>query len=428
MRRWRVVSKIGDAEVVRVVGAETQTKARNHERVEGDVISVSEVIPDVTWRDPPGGYYFTAQIRGRRYCEALDTSDARIARERAGLKRGAIEAERWTDLEKTRAKRCWSTVGALLDAYEAICRECGRPARRTVEENVRSLARIVRVTRGGDPRDVSCGELTGRLLRDYLSAELPEEEDAEPGEADRTRRSVAAAVAHARSVVPPGLAGRYEERGVTLPNLTSFRGERICEAPRVDRSDPPEAEVAALLQAAGRLPAERPDLWTVWVLAYDCGMRVREIQACRWTWFRERDGRMWVEIRRRPEEFFEPKGTSGWTYVNKAAWAALSAMPRTWDPWVVRGGSDARARSEGRDTQSRDLIEREFAEWMRAIGWSGPHCAHDLRYLRGVAWYRAFGSECRERWLRHARPSVVAAYSDGYFNPWGAAGAVAAVE
>jgi hypothetical protein len=60
--------------------------------VRGNVVDVEEIIPNVTHRDGYG-YYFQAQIDGRRYFESLQTDDAAVAAARAKVKRSEAVAK-----------------------------------------------------------------------------------------------------------------------------------------------------------------------------------------------------------------------------------------------------------------------------------------------------------------------------------------------
>jgi len=101
-----------------------------------------------------------------------------------------------------------------------------------------------------------------------------------------------------------------------------------------------------------------------------------------------------MDVIKRPD--FQPKGKDRIVPVSAAVYEHLAALHRPGDDYIVSGGSP-RARE--------NLIKRDFAGWMRELGWDAeqyPKAAHELRKLIGSRWYTERGAEVAQNWLGHA--------------------------
>lgn len=362
-----------------------------------------------------GVYYLAAQVDGRRYFRSLRTSDQREARARARDLRTALGAERWRSLRRLvggRDDAPAATLGAVADAYEVLAREMGRPRAATVVEHVRCLMRLARTGGAADPRAVRCDALTPDLSREFSRGMLAGRDGADLASG---RRSVVAAIRHAHAIFRPAALARMRET-LQIPDVSAWLAEMPTVAPRRPYVAPAADQVAGLEDASRVVGGS---IRLVWILGYEIGLRSSEMIAARWTWAESRDGMMWLRVVDRPDEAWECKGADGWTPIPAAVWEELLTYRRDGDPYMVPGGSDVRARGAHLDSAATVLIQREFAGWMRAQGWTRGKCAHELREFRGDWWMRRYGRDARSYWLRHARQSVGDwHYSDRYFAPW----------
>jgi integrase len=144
---------------------------------------------------------------------------------------------------------------------------------------------------------------------------------------------------------------------------------------------------------AGRLLEGNMKL--AWIMAYDLGMRAGEITAAKWDWIEKEDTkagpRYWMVVKERPD--FNPKGISGKIPLFDGVYEALMAEMTPGSTHILTAPND---------TARIDIVKRQFAEWMRGLGWTSQKCAHELRKLRGCWWFSRYGMERTYKWLRHA--------------------------
>lgn len=357
-----------------------------------------------------GVYYFRAMIHGKLYHESLDTPDQAVAVARAKVKRNAIESGKWENLEATRKNSDVATIGALCDAYLEATRMHGRPRRETAQGAVGSLLIVVRDALGlassDAARSQSCMVISDKLALDFGRVRIPVDADRET--LDRARRTVYSTLNQARSVFGSRWRGAYRAAGIRIPDPKGFLDEYVCDNPMRDWVEPTADEMAPILENGPKLKDTFPALYPVWLLAFHLALRAGEMARIRWTWFEERDGRIWMHDKARPEEGYIPKGDhEGWVPVSAAVWAELQALRRD-DPHVVPGGSL---------TARKMLIERTFAQWMRGLGWTRRHTAHELRAYRGNLWRKERGTEVMRDWLRHRTVSVGMKHYSSSYNP-----------
>jgi integrase len=213
------------------------------------------------------------------------------------------------------------------------------------------------------------------------------------GADDQTRRSVASNLRQARSVLRRALWEDYKQAGIRMPeSVSSFIDQFVTRVPKKRYEMPPATLYTPTIEAGRKLTGTRGIIWT---LAYDLGMRAGEIAAARWDWFEvdqtAAGPRVWMAIRRRAD--WAPKGTEGRVPVFPGVWARLEALRGAGSDYLVPGDTE---------NAREDLVKRDFAEWMRGLGWETRMCAHELRKLRGSWWFARYGIERAYEWLRHA--------------------------
>jgi integrase len=348
-------------------------------------------IKNITLREN-GFYYFTATISGRRYFESLDTRDRDVAAGRARAKRDAIKSGKWDTLDATRVKRQIATIGEVCDAYEAMMKSMGLVREITCQTNIATLLRIVStVENTKSPRTLSSSILTGALAKKYAAIMAPDSQKTKDGE-NRIRRTIASNLTHARSMVRRSLWEDYKGAKIVLPDLSSFLDQFVTRNPKI-RYEMPSRDLYEPTVKAGRLL--KGNMKLAWLMAYDLGMRAGEITAAKWDWIEKEDTkagpRYWMVVKERPD--FNPKGISGKIPLFDGVYEQLMAEQAPGSTYIL---------TADHDTARVDIIKREFAEWMRNLGWTSQKCAHELRKLRGCWWFSRYGMERTYKWLRHA--------------------------
>lgn len=367
---------------------------------------------NIQWREASKKYYLRATIAGKQYYQSLQTDNKEEATRLARVKIKAIESGHIADLTKTRVKRNVATIGEIVDVYLATVARVGKPRPSTARSNAWALLRLVTQTLGladaDAARKASSIILTEKLAIDFASLRIPvtgSEQDKA-----RARVSVSSMLRQARAVFKRSWRGAYRQAELVIPDtVRDFVEEYVCDNPVADWKEPPPEEIGPILEAGPRLRETHPDLWPVWLLAFHVAMRAGEIARAQWDWFEARDGRMWFRDKRRPEQGYVPKGGhEGWTPLSDSVWNQLKQLRREGDPFVIPGGTP---------TARRHLVNRDFAAWMRSLGWTRRHKAHELRAWRGNIWRHQVNESAMKDWLRHTSVSVgVKHYSDSY-NP-----------
>ena len=349
-----------------------------------------------------GRYYWQQMVRGRRHNESLGVTVGTKADERQALrvlaaKRAALQEGRIGDYEAMRVRRASSTIGELFGAYEQYALRRGLAP--TWRLNCQALRMVVSVGAGVAKESVdgmSLDALTASLMLAYESRAL--------AAAPADRRQAAANTIVSRRRQCRALLGRKARlgyMGLTIPDCVAD----FCLAgdvrERVQDWERPEAGLVMRTKAAARAlreQGERPNTQAAYLLCYALALRAREAAACRWGWFEQRDGQVLCVVKPRQAEGFRPKGRSGYVPVPASVWEWLQELRREGEPHVM-GGTDY-----GR----YDHIQRDFAAWLRGLGWTSHHCAHELRRLRGCEWWGdpAVGPALCSEWLRHSTITV----------------------
>jgi integrase len=257
-------------------------------------------------RRPGGPYYIRFEppsnhrTRIRVVHRSLRTNVIATAKARAKLIIEPILKGQWEIAEKLKSRAGYSTIGELLERYQAGAGD--RP--NTVRNNSSALRLIVRTVHAGDADKQSSSVLTAELIRHFERIRMAAAKS-EP-DRHRTRASIRSYVVQARSVVAPRKMRFYED--LNLPDLNSFRNEKV-EMPK--RTKPRALDIgviSAINAAAQNLAAFDPAVYVAFLLFSRLGLRNVEIRNARWHWIQ--NGR--IGIIDRPEENFYPKGSEGW--------------------------------------------------------------------------------------------------------------------
>lgn len=285
-----------------------------------------------------------------------------------------------------------ASVGDVCDAYLVAAARFGVPSRSSAALNV---ARLLAVVRDGlpsaAPRGESVGVLSAALVERWAEGWLGVAPD------DSRRRSCRSYLRQARSVFARAIVRAGAFRGLALPDLREFLEAVPCGDPAVQYRMPAAEFIEPFMARAHVLGECRPGLFGAFLLLFYAGARPGDAVAARWSWLIEEElapgVRRWViDFGAKPEEGYRPKASGGLVPLPAAAVAALRALERPGDPFILAGGSE---------TGRRDLICRELATWMRAEGWGTRMAGYELRKLRGCYWRLKYGMDRCHKWMRH---------------------------
>ena len=354
-------------------------------------------------------WYVVARVNGKRISKSLDTSVQTEAAVRARRLIKAAKDGKWEVLDdlRSRAQPCMS-LEAFLTVYRGLAveqeRKTGKPRPATVDGYAWSLLHVVGIGLDSkQPGQEPLSVLTRDLLDAFVSRTVTLAGD--PIESERQRRSAYSYIRSARAVFSKWALDAL--RDTPLPDLQPFLTCRpVQQAPVRYKLPPEDLMTRTIASARATLKETRPDLYAVFLLCYDLGMRAGEAGQAQWPWIREQTTagktRRYMDVIRR--ESYQPKGRERSIPVAGTVWEQLAALRRPDDVWILPGGSPS---------VRENLIKREFADWMREQGWDRHHypkAAHELRKLIGSEWYTRFGAEVASNWLGHADVTTTCRY------------------
>jgi site-specific recombinase XerC len=340
-------------------------------------------------RRPGGPYYIRFEPPSncrkgvRRVHRSLRTSVIAAAKDRAKRIIEPILNGQWEIAEKLKSKSGYAKIGEIVERYQSQAED--RPG--TVRNNISALRLIIRTVHGGDPDVQSSSVLTADLLRRFERARMA------GGKTEiarrRARSSIRSYVVQARSLVAPRKMRFYE--GVHLPDLTSFRNERI-EMPK--RSKPRALDtgvIAAINAAAKKLAATDPAVYVVFLMFSRLGLRNVEIRNARWSWIENSR----IGIIDRPDEDFYPKGSEGWVPIASDVLQELMRFRHlSTDDYIVPGATM---------TERKIAVDRRHSAWVGQWIKDRSKTSYELRRYAGSLVYQATRDILKVRdFLRHA--------------------------
>lgn len=347
-------------------------------------------------------YYLRIRRNGKIYFQSLETDNLKLARERAKIKVVAITQQKFDALDSTKSRSSQPSIDQLCARYREVAAARGEPLPKTVRGNVSKMLALVRGI-GRDPAVYRVGDLSGADVLAFTAKWIK----VRPAvDRDSARRTAAAIVRKAKSLLSRGMIRAYRDSGLIIPESVDRFLAEIPRAPAVQWEEPDPALVARLKASADLARVQGwVEFRVAWLLCYGLALRAGEAAACRWTWFEERNGRIWCNIRRRNEENFCPKGISGWI----PAW-------EIWEELSRYRGKSVYVMPQEMPTARENFVLRTLAAWMRIRGWARNHTAHELRAIRINEWRKSHGLEAARCWGRHASLAVTGRhYSDLFF-------------
>ena len=341
-------------------------------------------------RRPGGPYYIRfeppSNCRGRARVvhRSLRTNQLAIAKLRAKWIIEPILNGQWEVAEKLKSKTAYATLGNILERYEANADD--RPG--TVRNNISALRLLVRtVYSGSDPDTQNSIVLTGDLIRQFERIRMAAAKT-EP-ERRRTRASIRSYVVQARSIVAPGKMRFYDD--LTLPDLSSFRNEKVEMPKRTKPRALVVGVIAAINAAAPKLVESDPAVYVAFLMFSRLGLRNIEIRNARWSWID--NGR--IGLIDRPAENFYPKGSEGWVPIAPDVLSELMRFRHlSTDDYIVPGRTP---------TERKDAVDRRHSAWVGQWIKDRSKTSYELRRYAGSLVYQQTRDILKVRdFLRHA--------------------------
>jgi integrase len=348
-------------------------------------------------------------------CQSLNTTDLELAKARRTQLAKKAGAEKWADVDALKSRR---TVALLRDVFMAYTAAAtGRDLEAdTAAHNLNALRNIIRQVHGAafDSATTTAAILTPELLDAYQTKAMAGA-GADYLARERTKRTVRSTIIQARSVFARWTSGVYKH--LNLPDLAGFRNFHPNRAETNVYRLPPQVLIERTIAGARRLRTASRDSqrarYAAFLCCYDLALRAGEAVALRKDWFEvlpvkdpvtgQIAMRRFLKIIRRAD--FKPKWNKERTLpVSEEVWTHLQEILRSEDPYVLPGGAF---------TTRDNLVKRQFARWLRKIGWSAreyPKAAHELRKLMGSRWFTELGAEVAQEWLGHRNVATTCSF------------------
>ena len=357
-----------------------------------------------------GKFYLSKEIRRKRYLRSIPHDTVTEAANWIKQFTKAVLDGQNELIERSKARTAYPAIAQILSLYrEAGAKQYavdGKPAAKTVENNCGQLLNLIRKTSNiQNPALVSIDVLNKTTVEKYMTA-LIEQAGKDELLKQRARVTAASTLRQAKSVFTRWALSYYEDNKMLIPESLQAFLKTGKSAKRERYRIPPLELREKTFAEARKLKKQRPDLYATFLLCYDLGMRSSEAQAAQWSWFEiDADGRRSIRICRRadwkgPKNLVEHR-----VPLTEDTWKDLQAI-RTASAHILPGAHP---------TDRQNLINREFARWMREIGWDKytyPKAAHELRKLAGSMWYTKAGLEWAARWLGDTAATVDHYYAD----------------
>ena len=336
-------------------------------------------------RRPGGPYYIRFEppsncgARARVVHRSLRTTQIAAAKARAKIIIEPILNGQWETAETLKSRSGYASVGDIIERYESNAED----RLGTVRNNISALRLIIRTVLPGDPDTQNSSVLTGDLIRQFERIRLGAVRS-EP-ERRRARASIRSYVVQARSIVAPRKMRFYDD--LTLPDLSSFRNEKVETKPRALDV----GVIAAINNAAPKLAETDAAVYVAFLMFSRLGLRNVEIRSARWSWIE--NGRIWII--ERPAENFHPKGSEGSVPIAPDVLKELMRFRHlSTDDYIIPGETV---------TERRDAVDRRHSAWVGQWIKNRSKTSYELRRYAGSLVYNGTRDILKVRdFLRHA--------------------------
>ncbi len=178
---------------------------------------------------------------------------------------------------------------------------------------------------------------------------------------------------------------------INLPDLTSFRNEKVEMPKRSKQRALDTGVIAAINAAAPKLASTDPAVYVAFLMFSRLGLRNVEIRNARWSWIQ--NGR--IGIIERPEENFYPKGSEGWVPIAPDVLKELMRFQNlSTNDYIVPGVTA---------TERKIAVDRRHSKWVGQWIKDRSKTSYELRRYAGSLVYNATRDILKVRdFLRHA--------------------------
>ena len=331
-----------------------------------------------------GVWYWAQVIRGKRYCESLQTGDLKVARLRMAIKQKAAEAEDYGALYGTRSKAAFPTLGKIFELYLAEVESSGKLDMKTAGRNCSTLRKIMDTAGIEEPDAASLSELTEDLLKKFSARMLA------VNDTPSARRTIQSMIRQARSLFSRKMDYHHE---ITMPKgLARFLTATPVQAPKVNNALPDPEVITELVKAGRKLrDGENKAIYLAFLLCYDLGLRNGEARDCRKSWFyRNPDGIWLLDLIDRPDENYFPKTP------RKVGIPVPASIMQD----IQKFGGEDYVLPLGK-TDRENLMKYDLSNFVRQFIPDGTKSVYVLRRLRGSFWSKYYSTDRTFFWMGH---------------------------
>ena len=166
-----------------------------------------------------GVYYVQATVQGKRYLRSCPRRNLRDARRWVQQFIATAKENRTDDLEASRVRRPYPTVGRFIEVYREAAKQqfaiAGTPLPRTVNNNITLFRSIIgTVTGSKHVNELNLAVVSGELAQKYLQMKVLTTEPVDYQMQHRARLSAASVLRQAKSLFAKWALRFYDGRVV----------------------------------------------------------------------------------------------------------------------------------------------------------------------------------------------------------------------
>ncbi|WP_176159233.1 hypothetical protein [Prosthecobacter debontii] len=330
--------------------------------------------------DENSPWWVRVQKNGKRVAQSCDTSDLKLAKDRAKLRIAEVLDGR-PDRAATKSRKGVPTIQEII--------EFGKASHLAVREKTQNsysnaVLLLLQTVYGYDKEKAEkqrLDVLTAELARSY-QAKMQGLKRAETKRLTSGNTTANSQLRFARSLFSKQRLLDYKEAGFVMPEaLEGFLNVPYLEEESHRYSDKPipQKAIKEMDQALPALKLKDVRLWAIHLMVRLMGLRDSEIDRAQDHWLSEtKEGGMEMRIIKREGEAM-PKRSEG----------VVAVPPELAAYFKKRKGYLIPAKSK---TERYDLIYRDHNEWLRQFIPDRVKAAHELRKHFGAVWATKTGS------------------------------------
>jgi len=310
-------------------------------------------------------------------------------------------------LEERKPTAVCCTVKGLLDLWERYA-ESGRSRRgrlaKTTVRQAKNAFEAIAVLGAGLSMESDLYLLTPAAVREWHGQELNKVARVS---GQRRMASIYAKWVQAKSLIGQNAVIFYADQGLDVRDWArDLREVSLPKGKLPTYDNPAEALVRKTEKAGSELKESDPVLWIIYTLAINCGLRAGEIAAMRKDWVTESRGVLGIALIDRG--YWTPKwGTERFVPIHKNIWEDICKFSAGRDTVLP-----------GKDYKRYDLVTKDFAQWIKGLGWQTQKKAHELRKLFGSRVYTDLDPAWAKEYLGHDSLDTTTKFYAKLDRPW----------